>query len=361
MELEIKKKEPPKILIVDDISVNLKVLEKIISAEGYEPLCALSVQEAIDIMNESLPQLILSDLSMPGMDGLEFCKLLKSNPRTRDIPFIFITVLNSGEEKEQAFLAGAVDFIPKPFERVEVVMRVNNQLSSYQLKQEMANYNRMMHKLVSEQQKQIEEERENLLFALAKVVEKRDTNTGRHLENVGYNSRILAQSLQLLPKFEEQITDDFIETIGAASKLHDIGNIVIPDKIFLKESSLDVWEMEVIKRHTEEGAKILEEIYNEKSTSKFLGMAITIARYHHAKWDGTGYPENLAGEQIPLEARIVALTNTFDVLIGKRCYKDAYPLEESLKIINEESGTVFDPDIVEVFNKVWKQMRVEHA
>ncbi|MBQ6887319.1 MAG: response regulator [Lachnospiraceae bacterium] len=361
MELEIKKKEPPKILIVDDISVNLKVLEKIISAEGYEPLCALSVQEAIDIMNESLPQLILSDLSMPGMDGLEFCKLLKSNPRTRDIPFIFITVLNSGEEKEQAFLAGAVDFIPKPFERVEVVMRVNNQLSSYQLKQEMANYNRMMHKLVSEQQKQIEEERENLLFALAKVVEKRDTNTGRHLENVGYNSRILAQSLQLLPKFEEQITDDFIETIGAASKLHDIGNIVIPDKIFLKESSLDVWEMEVIKRHTEEGAKILEEIYNEKSTSKFLGMAITIARYHHANWDGTGYPENLAGEQIPLEARIVALTNTFDVLIGKRCYKDAYPLEESLKIINEESGTVFDPDIVEVFNKVWKQMRVEHA
>ena len=358
MEFEVNKAEPSKILIVDDISVNLKILEKIISAEGHEPLCALNVQEAIDIMNESLPQLILSDLSMPGMDGLEFCKLLKSSPRTRDIPFIFITVLNSSEEKEQAFLAGAVDFIPKPFERVEVIMRVNNQLNSYRMKQEMANYNRMMHKLVSEQQKQIEEEQENVLFALAKVVEKRDVNTGKHLENVGYNSRLLAQSLQLMPEYEDQITDEFIETIGEAAKIHDIGNIVIPDKIFLKSSSLDDGEMEVIKRHTEEGAKILEEIYNERGNSKFLGMAITIARYHHASWDGTGYPEKLSGTQIPLEARIVALINTFDVLIGKRCYKDAYSLEKSIKIINEESGTVFDPGIVDVFNKVWKQMKL---
>lgn len=359
MEFEVNKAEPSKILIVDDISVNLKILEKIISAEGHEPLCALNVQEAIDIMNESLPQLILSDLSMPGMDGLEFCKLLKSSPRTRDIPFIFITVLNSSEEKEQAFLAGAVDFIPKPFERVEVIMRVNNQLNSYRMKQEMANYNRMMHKLVSEQQKQMELAQENMLYALAKVVEKRDVNTGKHLENVGYNSRLLAQSLQLMSEYENQITDEFIETIGEASKIHDIGNIVIPDKIFLKSSSLDEQEMEVIKRHTEEGAKILEEIYNERVTSKYLRMAITIARYHHANWDGTGYPEKLSGTQIPLEARIVALINTFDVLIGKRCYKDAYSLEESIKIINDESGTVFDPGIVDVFNKVWKQMKLE--
>lgn len=358
MEFEVNKAESSKILIVDDISVNLKILEKIISAEGHEPLCALNVQEAIDIMNETLPQLILSDLSMPGMDGLEFCKLLKSSPRTRDIPFIFITVLNSSEEKEQAFLAGAVDFIPKPFERVEVIMRINNQLNSYRMKQEMANHNRMMHKLISEQQKQIEEEQENMLFALAKVVEKRDVNTGKHLDNVGYNSRLLAQSLQLLPEYEDQVTDEFVETIGAASKIHDIGNIVIPDKIFLKDSSLDEQEMEIIKRHTEEGAKILEEIYNEHGNSKFLGMAITIARYHHANWDGTGYPEKLAGTEIPLEARIVALINTFDVLIGKRCYKDAYSLEESIKIINDESGTVFDPGIVSVFNKVWKQMKI---
>lgn len=358
MEAEYKGKEVPKILIVDDISVNLKILEKIITEEGYEALCALNVKEAISLLEETIPQLILSDLSMPGVDGLEFCTMLKSSPRTRDIPFIFITVLNSSEEKEQAFLAGAVDFIPKPFERIEVVMRINNQLNSYRMKQEMENYNRMMQKLVDEQKKQIEEEQENVLFALAKVVEKRDINTGNHLENVGYNCRLLAQSLQLLPKFEDQITDEFVEIIEAASKLHDIGNIVIPDSIFLKDSSLETWEMEVIKKHTEEGAKILEEICKGKGNCRFLLMAIKIARYHHANWDGTGYP-NLQKEEIPLEARITTLVNTFDVLIGKRCYKDAYSLEESIQIINEDSGTVYDPDIVKVFNKVWRQMRID--
>lgn len=358
MELELSKKEPPKILIVDDISVNLKILEKIISEEGYEPLCALNVQDAIDIIQYTMPQLILSDFSMPGMDGLEFCKLLKSNPRTRDIPFIFITVLDSSEEKQKAFLAGAVDFIPKPFERVEVVMRVNNQLNSYRMKQEMENYNRMMHKLVSEQKRQIEEERENVLFALAKVVEKRDANTGNHLDNVGYNCRLLAQSLQFLSEYENEISDEFVETIGAASKLHDIGNISIPDAIFLKDGRLEEWEMEIVRTHTEEGAKILEEICNGSNNSRFLCMAITIAKYHHANWDGTGYPSDVKGTEIPLEARITALVNTFDVLVGKRCYKDAYSLEESIKIINEGSGTLYDPDIVKVFNKVWKQMKV---
>lgn len=361
MDEEIVKKEIPKILIVDDISVNLKILEKIISEEGYETFCALNVHDAIEIMEENMPQLILSDLSMPGVDGLEFCKMLKSSPRTRDIPFIFITVLNSKEEKEQAFLAGAVDFIPKPFERVEVIMRINNQLNSYRLKQEMADYNRMMHRLVEEQNRQLEKERENVLFALVKVVEKRDANTGNHVECVGYNCKLLAQSLQLLPEFEEQISDEFIETIEAASKLHDIGNIVIPDAVFLKEGGLDEGEMEVIRQHTEEGAKILEEIYDGydgQGSCHFLQMAIKIARYHHANWDGSGYPD-LKGEAIPLEARITTIANIFDVLIGKRCYKDAYSLEESIRIINNDSGKVYDPNIVKVFNKVWKQMKIE--
>lgn len=358
MEMESNKKSPPKILIVDDISVNLKILENILLAEGYEPLCALNVKQAIEIMDETMPQLILSDMSMPGMDGLEFCKLLKKNPLTRDIPFLFITVLNSGEEKEQAFRAGAVDFIPKPFERAEVIMRVNNHLNNYQMKQEMAAYNRMMHQLVDEQKRQIEEERENILFALAKVVEKRDVNTGNHLDNVGYNCRLLAQSLQILPEFENQITDEFIDTIGAASKLHDIGNIVIPDAIFLKSTSLDEWEMEIIKKHTEEGAKILEEICNGREAYRFLEMAISIARYHHTNWDGTGYPEKLSGNDIPLAARITTLANNFDVLMGKRCYKDAYSLEESIQIINDESGKVYDPTIVKVFNKVCRQMKM---
>lgn len=358
METVKKTREPEKILIVDDISMNVAILANIIQAEGYEPLCALSVQEAIELMQESLPQLILSDVSMPEMDGLEFCRLIKSNPGTRDIPFIFITVADSKEEKKAAFEAGAEDFIPKPFERTEVVLRVNNQLNSFRIKREMEEYNRRMHKLVEEQKKQIDKERERVLSALAKLVEKRDVNTGNHLEKVGHNCRILAQSLQLLPEYEDQISDEFIEIIEAASKLHDIGNIVVPDVLMLKRGSLNGEDWEAIRRHSEEGAKILEEICDGDDSSQFLGMAIQIARYHHANWDGTGYPKQVSGTDIPLAARITTVVNNFDVLIGKRCYKEAYSLEESLQILDQESGIIYDPEIVKVFHKVLKQMRL---
>ncbi len=355
--METEKNKPPQILIVDDLSVNVKILESIIKAEGYEALCALSVQEALDIMQDTMPQLILSDFSMPGMDGLEFCKLLKSNPRTREIPFIFITVADTSEYKKAAFLAGAVDFIPKPFERVEVVMRVNNQLNSYFIKQEMEDYNRMMHKIVTEQKKQVEEERERVLLALTKVMEKRNPHMGSHLEKVGYNCRLLAQSLQLVPAYENLITDEFIETIGTAAKLHDIGNIMMPDRILLWGDGAEKNQSEAVGIYADEGAKILEEIAAGNDNSRFLNMAILITRYHHANWDGTGYPENAKGNSIPLAARITAVVNDFDTLIWKHRFDEAVSVSESIKIINDRRGTMYDPGIVDVFNKVQKQLR----
>ena len=155
METENSRKNAPTILIVDDISVNVTILENILTHEGYEAMTALSVQEALGLMKQTRPDLILSDLSMPEIDGLEFCRMLKNDQATRDIPFIFITVLNTSKEKEEAFTAGAVDFIPKPFDNVEVLMRVSNHLNSYRLQQEMSDYNRMMHKLVEDQKNQI--------------------------------------------------------------------------------------------------------------------------------------------------------------------------------------------------------------
>lgn len=359
MKMENSKKDTPKILIVDDISINVQILENIIQAEGYEALCALNVQEALDIMNETMPQLILSDFTMPGMSGLEFCRLLKSNPKTKNIPFVFITVANSREEKKAAFLAGAVDFIPKPFEPTEVVMRVNNQLSSYRIRQEMEDYNRLMHKTMSEQKRQIEKESDNVLLALTRIVEKRDINIGNHLKRVGHNCHILAQSLQLVPKYEDLITDNFIETIGMAAKLHDIGNIFLPDSMLIREQLKEDERREAIKLHTEEGYKVLEEISHDISYSKFLNMAILIARYHHANWDGTGYPENVKGEDIPLAARITTVVNDFDNMLRKRYDDREYSVEECIDIINEKRGSVYDPHIVEVFNKVQKQLQTE--
>lgn len=357
MSAENHRNKSEKILIVDDLSVNVAILENIIQEEGYEALCALSVQEALDIMNKTMPQLILSDYSMPGMDGMEFCKLLKSNPRTREIPFIFITVANSGEDKRAAFEAGAVDFIPKPFDRIEVVMRVNNHLNGYRIKQEMEDYNRMMHKMVEEQKKQVEKEQERVLLALAKIVEKRNVSGEGRLEQVGYNCRLLAQSLQLVPKYENQIPDEFIESIATASVLHDIGSLVMPEGAYAKQDTAAGMDREEIMRHTEEGAKILEEINGDNHTSPALDMAISIARYHHANWDGTGYPDNMKGTAIPLAARITAVANDFDALIGPRNGKEGHSVEESVKLMNEKSGTVYDPNIVEVFNKVFRQLK----
>lgn len=351
--MEKTKKNSPKILIVDDLEVNVSILENIIQAEGYEPLCALNVQEALDIMKETMPQLILSDITMPGMNGLEFCKLLKSNPRTRGIPVIFITVADSREEKLAAFQAGAVDFIPKPFEPVEVIMRVNNQLESYRIKQEMEDYNRMMHKMVKEQRNQVEKERESVLLALAKVMVKRDPQIGDHLERVGYNCRVLAQSLQLVPQYEDLVSDELVETISSASKLHDIGNILMSDE--LRERG---GEGRTLGFYAEEGASILEEI-SMGNSSRFLDMAIIIARYHHANWDGSGYPEDVKGQDIPLAARIVAIVNDFDTLLWKHKSGAGNPVEESLKIINERSGTIYDPGIVDVFNKVKKRLQMD--
>ena len=236
MEQVKKEKNPPKILIVDDINVNVKILENIIQEMGYEPLCALSVQEALDIMDRTMPQLILSDYAMPGMNGLEFCKLLKSNPVTREIPVVFITVADSAEERKQAYEAGVADFIHKPFEKQEIVLRIKNHLAVYYTHQEMEDYNRMMHSMLAEQKKQMEREQERLLLALAKVVERRSSYQSDHLERVGYNCRVLAQSMQLVSQYENKITDEFIDTIETSAKLHNIGNILIPDEVFQRES-----------------------------------------------------------------------------------------------------------------------------
>lgn len=357
MDAGQKRTEPEKILIVDDIDVNVKILGNIMKREGYDTLCAQSVQEALEIMNGTMPQLILSDYSMPGMNGLEFCRLLKSNPITRDIPFIFITVADSSEEKRQAFEAGVVDFISKPFEPVEVIMRVNNQINSYHIKQELENYNRLMHKMVTEQKKQLDKERENVLLALGRMADKKSAYSERHSERVSHNAHLLAQSMQLLPQYEDDVTEEFVETIGTAARLRDIGNILFSDESLLRETVEGEQSEELVCFHTEEGSKFLEDI-NAGSNSLLLDMAVEIARYHHAHWDGSGIPKGTAGDDIPLAARITAIVNDFSTLLSPYEDREGLSVEKCLEIIDERSGSVYDARIVEVFDKVIRQMKV---
>jgi len=359
MDFRMNGSRTANVLIVDDVASNLVVLTEIIKQAGYVPRPVTSAKQAMDAMKISLPQLILLDISMPDMDGFEFCEILKKETWTKDIPIIFISALDASEDKKRAFELGAVDFIVKPFEKIEVISRVNTHIKLFKLQQTLEDNNKRLYKMVTDQIKLIQNEKKNMIYALAKLSESRDNAMGDHIKNIGKNCKLLAQSLQFSPVFEKEISQTFIDTIEIASAIHDIGKIKIPDRILLKPGKLTDEEMEIMKTHTELGAKSLMDIYASTEHNDFIKMAIDIAYYHHEKWDGTGYPNGLSGKSIPLSARIMSIVDVYDTLTGERCYKQAFSHEESMKIINDNSGTSFDPDIIEIFNKIQHQLRRE--
>jgi len=227
---------------------------------------------------------------------------------------------------------------------------VSNHLNSYRLQQEMSDYNRMMHKLVEDQKNQIEKEHTNVLRALSRIVKKLDPEGGKHRSNVGYNCNLLAQGLQFSPAYEDEITDEFVEAIGVAARLHDIGRFLV------QEENSDRESMEYIKKCAEEGSSVIEEFGADQEHRGALEMTRCIARYHHAHWDGSGYPQ-VQGRQIPLEARIVAVANDFDEMTAPGYGEAACSPEEGQKRISERSGIYYDPDVIQVFDKLWNRMR----
>lgn len=356
--IEAENKTNIKVMIIDDVRVNLRLLSSVIEDMGYMTSCFQSAVTALENLENEEPSLILLDALMPDMDGFEFCQAIKKNVRTRDIPVIFISASMEAEDKKKGFEAGAVDYITKPFERSEVVARVGLHIKMYEMQQQLTLYNARLNKLVMEQNHKIEEEKKGLLFALAKVAEGKDSLTVNHIPNVRHNSRLLAQALQFLPKFEKQIPNWFIEKIGVSSVLHDIGKLFVPDEIILKPDRLNEEEMEIIKEHSIKGAQLLRGILNEINENDFMEMAVEIAEYHHENWDGSGYPHGLKGEEIPLSARIVHIIDVYETLKGERSYKEAYSEEVCNQLMTEGIGTEFDPDIMKVFNKIKGQLKV---
>lgn len=353
------KEQKPNILIVDDVSANLVLLSEIIKSAGYTPRPVISVKQALAAINQKRPHIILLDITMPDINGFDFCSMLKSDVKTRDIPIIFISALDSVEDKIRGFKLGAVDYIAKPFEKEEVTLRLDTHLKIYKMQQELETYNKKLHKVVNTQIQMVAEEQHNIFYALASLLESRYDNNEGHLGMIGANCRVLAMSLQFSPRFDKKITGSFIDAIEVASQLHDIGTFAIRDNILFKEGPLTPEEWEVVKKHTETGAKHLEKIYKYSGNNELIDMAVDIARYHHENWDGTGYPYGIKGTDIPLSARIMAIVDVYDALNRDRCYRKAYSNEESLKIMQDESGKRFDPYMMEIFNKVQKQMRLQ--
>jgi putative two-component system response regulator len=348
----VKRPEPagsPGILIVDDVPANLELLAGILRDQGYEPRPVPGGRLALQAARAAPPDLILLDINMPEMNGFEVCERLKADEALRDIPVLFITADAVPADKVKAFAMGAVDYITKPFQVEEVVARVATHLRLRRLQLEMEKHSAHLEELVQDKIRELNRSQMATIFALARLAESRDDQTGRHLDRVQILCRVLAGELRCTRHGSGAITDRYVETIYQAAPLHDIGKVGIPDAILLKPGKLTAEEFDSARRHVAIGAGTLRAVHAQYPGNEFIAMGLDIAQSHHEKYDGTGYPEGLRGDAIPLSARIMAVADVYDALRSQRPYKPALPHDEAKDIIIKSSGTHFDPAVVAAF------------
>jgi len=350
-------KNVPDIMIVDDEPANLQVLATILKNKKYKVRPASGGKQALQGDQMEPPDLILLDINMPDMNGYEVCEKLKASENLKEIPVIFISALNETMDKVKAFSAGAVDYVTKPFHIEEVLARVETHLKLHFFQLELEKYNQKLEELVLEQVRAISESQMATIFALAKLAESRDDETGRHQERVQSYCKVLCGQMAKQNRYSNSIGHAFTVEIFHASPLHDIGKVAIPDKILLKEGKLTPEEFEVMKKHAVYGAETLKQVHDKYPNNSFINMGIEIARFHHEKWDGGGYPDGLSGENIPLSARIMSVADVYDALRTKRCYKPSLTHNESSRIIIEDTEKRFDPSVIEAFSKVLEEFR----
>jgi len=337
------------ILVVDDMPQNVRMLSEMLKRIGYAVCTATSGGEAIEKAAACQPNLILMDINMPGMDGYETCQALKEDPELQKIPVLFLSALSDAEDKVKAFNAGGVDYVTKPFEFKEVRARVKTHLELHRLHVELERHTLHLENLVEEKVREITSAQRGMIFALAKLAESRDDDTGTHMDRVSGVCRIVAESLRRCNGYGKIIDDRFVENIHHTSPLHDIGKVGVPDAILLKPGKLTPEEFETMKTHTTIGAETLLNVQMEFPENAFVAMGIEITRWHHERWDGKGYPDGLMAEAIPWSASIMAVADVYDALRSKRCYKDAFSHEKSRDIILEGAGSQFAPGVIQAF------------
>lgn len=345
------------VLIVDDVEINREILSEIVMDMGYRTVLAQNGIEALEKVREGLPDLVLSDISMPEMDGYELCRRLKANVKTRNIPVIFISAFDKTTDIVKGFELGGGDYITKPFIPELVKARVNVHLKLHEATQSITEANRRLQVSVNEQVRQMERERRGVLYALAGVASENSQYGKVYIERMRYNCRILAQSMQLSPLFGDVISDHFVDTVELAAPLCDIGNIGIPTDILQKKTALDEEEWEIMRSHTKIGTKLLGDLNVAHDYNDFMQISMDITHYHHENWDGSGYPEGKKGEDIPLAAQIVAMSSMFCALTEDRSFRSSYSREDALHIMQEEAKQKFNPDIFNIFCKVARQLR----
>ncbi|HOV91087.1 MAG TPA: two-component system response regulator [Syntrophorhabdaceae bacterium] len=338
------------ILVVDD-SPDIIVMLSTLLKDFYRTKFATSGEKALKMLTtQDKPDLILLDIIMPGMDGYEVCKQIKANPDTVDIPVIFLTSQTGVKEEKKGFELGAVDYITKPISPPILLARINTHLTLKDARDFLKDKNKFLEKEILKRTEEIIAIQDVTIMALASLAETRDTETGNHIKRTQTYVKMLAMKLKDNQRFKEFLTNEYIELLYKSAPLHDIGKVGIPDNILLKPARLTSEEFNIMQRHTILGRDAI--ISAEKrigNIRSFLDTAKEIAYSHQEKWSGTGYPEGLAGDDIPISARLMAVADVYDALISKRIYKPAFPHEQAVEIIKSGYGIHFDPDVVDAF------------
>ncbi len=346
------------ILIVDDVPDNLAVLGELLRQSGYQVKVANSGRAALRFAAQlPRPDLILLDVMMPEMDGYQVLLALRDNPVTRDIPVMFLTALDASHDEQRGLDMGAADYISKPIRPSVVLARVRTQLEAKQARDLLRGQNSFLEAEVARRMAENELIQAISIRALARLAEIRDPETGNHILRTQAYVELLARRLQSHPRFAATLSDDYIKLLARSAPLHDIGKVGIPDAILQKPGKLDAEEWEIMKTHARLGAEAIEQadLDSEKQLD-FLTLAREIARWHHERWDGAGYPDGLQGEAIPVSARLMALADVFDALISPRVYKAPIPLAQACEIMRAGRGSHFDPDACDAFLDVFEQM-----
>lgn len=353
------------VLVVDDTAANLILISDLLQPH-YRVRVASSGERALKIATSELPpDLILLDIMMPDMDGYEVCRQLKANPITRDIPVIFLTAKADTCDEELGFELGAVDYITKPISPPIALARVKANLTLKASADFLKDKNVFLEQEVARRTVEVRDIQDVTILTMASLAETRDNETGNHIIRTQHYVKLLAQKLQTHPRFSHYLNDATVDLLFKSAPLHDIGKIGIPDSVLLKPSNLTAAEFEIMKTHTTLGKLAIESAETRLGKHvPFLRCAKEIAYSHQEKWDGSGYPEGLAGDAIPVSARLMAIADVYDALISRRVYKPPFAHEVAMAIIQEGRGIHFDPDVTDTFTELhldFKEIAQQHA
>jgi putative two-component system response regulator len=351
--------EKKRVLIVDDVRSNILTLNEFLK-NSYLVMMATSGEKALDLcFSQYKPHVILLDVIMSGMDGYDVCRQLKNHIETKDIPVIFITSMNEVADEQYGLELGASDYISKPVSPEICRIRIEHQMKLLEARSLLKNDRSHLEKLISKRSEELNQTQDITIQCIASLAETRDNETGNHIIRTRHYVTLIAKELARNPLYKRIVTPRLIELFAKSAPLHDVGKIGIPDSLLLKPGKLTVDEFENMKLHTQYGGDALLKAEQKLGSNSFLRYATEIAYYHHERWDGKGYPQGLSREDIPLSSRIMAVADVYDALISTRCYKKAFSHAKAVDIINEGSGTQFDPLIVSCFNRVKEEIRVK--